>query len=51
MVTIGGLWRWEAGSQDSGNPSQWIYAHSECTKDRLKGATMDIEPHIFGEED
>jgi len=51
LIAIEGLWRWDAGNVASDAPHQAIYAHSSCAKDRLKGATMSIEPSIFGEED
>ena len=51
MITLEGLWRWEASSPSEDDPLQSIYSHSLCAKDRLKGATMDIEPSIFGEGD
>jgi hypothetical protein len=50
IITLEGLWHRQAGSNDE-DPLQAIYAHSVCAKDRLKGATMTIEPSIFGEED
>lgn len=51
LITIEGLWKWDAGSATDEDPSQSFYAHSHCAKDRLQGATMVLEPHIFGEDD
>ena len=51
MITVESLWRWDAGSQRDDDPMQSIYAHSACAKNHLRGATMAIEPSIFGEED
>ena len=49
MIVVKSLWRWDARSKSDDDPWQSIYAHSGCAKDRLKGATMEIEPHDFGE--
>jgi hypothetical protein len=49
MITLEGLWRRQAGSRSEDEPLQSVYSHSLCAKDRLKGATMNIEPSIFGE--
>jgi hypothetical protein len=49
VIDIGSLWRWDAGSKSGDDPWQQIYAHSGCAKDRLQGATMNLEPEIFGE--
>ena len=51
LITIQGLWRWDGGSSKDDDPSQSVYAHSHCAKDRLQGATMALEPQIFGEDD
>lgn len=51
LITLESLWRWDSGASSEDDPLQGVYAHSTCTKDRLKGATMSIEPRIFGEED
>lgn len=51
VMTVESLWRWDAGSPREDDPVQSVYAHSSCAKDRLKGATMDLEPSIFGEDD
>lgn len=51
MIALEGLWRWEAGLRSGDDPLQSVYGHSVCVKSRLKGATMDIEPSIFGEGD
>ncbi|AHE53994.1 hypothetical protein NX02_11415 [Sphingomonas sanxanigenens DSM 19645 = NX02] len=55
IIVVEGLWRWADGTRTDDDPSQSIYAHAACAKDRLRGATrtgatMTIEPHIFGEE-
>jgi hypothetical protein len=50
MISIGNLWLWDAGSRSEDDPWQAIYAHAACARERTKGATMEIEPHIFGEE-
>lgn len=50
MVSVASLWRWDAGSRDEDDPFQSFYAHSTCAKTHLKGATMSLEPEIFGEE-
>lgn len=50
IVNIESLWRWDAGSLDDDGPSQDVYAHSRCAKEKMMGATMDLEPSIFGEE-
>lgn len=49
MIAVENLWRWDAGSKSDDDPWQAIYAHAGCAQDRLKGATMEIEPHILGE--
>lgn len=51
MVTVESLWRWDAGSRNDYDPSQSIYLHSQCAKDRMKGATMEIDPSVFADED
>ena len=51
MITLESIWRWEVGSHSDDDPLQSVYGHSYCAKNRMKGATMDIEPSIFGEED
>lgn len=51
MITVENLWRWEADSPSEDDPMQSVYAHSSCASDRLKGATMDLDPSLFGEED
>lgn len=50
IVNIESLWRWDAGSLGDDGPSQDIYAHSICAKEQMKGATMSLEPSVFGEE-
>ena len=51
MITVEGLWQWESGVEPEDPRVQSIFAHSDCAKRVLKGATMDLEPHIFGEEE
>ena len=46
-MNVGGLWRWDKGSTAEDDPWQQIYAHSACARDRLRGATMTLEPEIF----
>lgn len=50
LITLEGLWRWHDASRADDDPFQQVYAHSACAKVRLKGATMDIEPSVFGED-
>ena len=51
IINIESLWRWDTGSLDDDRPSQDIYAHSTCAKEQMTGATMSLDPSIFGEED
>lgn len=51
LITLENIWRWHEGSRTDDDPCQQVYAHSSCAKDRLKGATMEIEPVVFGEDD
>jgi hypothetical protein len=51
MINIESLWRWAEGKRNDDDPWQTIYAHSQCAKDRMAGATMNLEPSIFGEDD
>ena len=51
MITVENLWRWAEESQSADDPVQSEYAHSHCAKRSLKGATRDIEPSIFDEDD
>ena len=50
LIAIEGLWRWDAGSTEEDASRQAVYAHSACAKDRLRGATMQLETSIFGED-
>jgi len=50
LVTLEGLWRWHDGPRSNDDPIQQVYSHSSCAKQRLNGATMDIEPSVFGED-
>ncbi len=51
MIVVESLWRWDAGSRSDDDPWQQIYAHSMCAKERVRGATMKLEPSVFGEDD
>lgn len=51
LVSVEGLWRWAEGRRATDDPFQNIYVHSHCAKDRMAGATMNLEPSVFGEED
>ena len=51
IMTVENLWRWEAESASEDDPMQSVYAHSTCAKDRLQGATMDLDPSVFDESD
>lgn len=50
LITLEGLWRCHDGPRTNDDPIQLVYAHSSCARQRLKGATMDIEPSVFGED-
>lgn len=50
MITAEGLWQWESGVGGDNPRVQSIFAHSNCAKNALKGASMELSPHIFGEE-
>ncbi len=50
MLQVESLWRWAENTRAADDPCQSIYAHSECAKDRLAGATMKLEPSMFGED-
>jgi hypothetical protein len=51
LITIENLWRWKSAWRKKNNPSQAIYAHSRCAGDRMRGATMNVEPNDFLEDD
>ncbi len=51
IVSVSGLWNWEAQRKRNDDPVQSIYAHSACAKERLKGTTMDLDPSVFVEEE
>ena len=51
VIHLEGLWRWDSGVTEEDDPYQAVYAHSACAKERLRGATMRLEPSIFAEED
>ena len=50
-ISVESLWRWDAGSRDDDDPWQRVYAHASCAKERMRGATMSLEPSVFGEDD
>ncbi len=50
LVGIESLWLWAEGKRGKDDPFQNIYIHSRCAKDRMAGATLDLEPSVFGEE-
>ncbi|WP_395445745.1 hypothetical protein [Caulobacter sp. UC70_42] len=50
-IGVESLWRWDADQRGDDDPWQQIYAHAECAKIRMVGATMTLEPSIFGEDD
>jgi hypothetical protein len=50
IIIIENLWRWADAARTADDPFQSVYAHSQCAKDRMTGATMNLEPHIFGED-
>ncbi len=50
MISVESFWRWSDHERTADDPFQVIYAHSKCAKDRMAGATMALEPDIFGEE-
>ena len=49
MITVENLWNWDAGLKAKNRPCESVYAHSECAKDKIKGATMNLEPEAFDE--
>ena len=51
MINIESLWPWAEGTRCADDPLQSIYAHSLCTKDRMAGAKMSLDPSVFGEDD
>lgn len=51
MLTVESLWDWEAGEEPDDPRVQSVFAHSVCAKSKLKGASMELELHIFGEAD
>ncbi|MGZ3274230.1 MAG: hypothetical protein ACXU8Z_10740 [Caulobacteraceae bacterium] len=50
-IIVESLWRWDSGERRDDDPWQQVYAHSICAKERMRGATMSLEPSIFGEDD
>jgi hypothetical protein len=51
MFGVQNIWRWESGVLKDDDPYQAVYAHSQCTKDRMRGATMSLDPSTFLEAD
>ena len=49
MITVESLWSWADGKRGKDDPTQSIYVHSRCAKERMAGATMQLEPSVFGE--
>jgi hypothetical protein len=49
IISVESLWRWDAGSEGHDDPQQSVYAHAKCAKERMKGATANLEPSVFGE--
>lgn len=43
LINVRGFWSWHDGSTTDDDPAQDVYAHSACTRDRLRGAAMDLE--------
>ena len=50
LITLESLWRWDSRISRRKRPAQSVYGHSACARGRMKGATMEIEPSIFGED-
>ena len=51
MIGVQSLWRWASGEPKDEDPFQAVYGHSRCTKERMRGSTMELDPSTFGEED
>lgn len=51
MITAEGLWQWESGVEGDDPRVQSVFAHSGCAKKAMKGASMQLSPHIFGDDD
>lgn len=51
MIQVESFWRWNDGQRGEDGPWQTIFAHSACAKDKMRGATMNLEPSVFGEDD
>ncbi|OYY72336.1 MAG: hypothetical protein B7Y47_04770 [Sphingomonas sp. 28-63-12] len=51
LVSVESLWRWADGERGKEDPFQNIYIHSTCAKDRMTGATMELDPSVFDEDD
>lgn len=50
-ITVENLWRWATGNAGRDAPRQSLYAHTECAREKLRGATMDIEPELLSDGD
>jgi hypothetical protein len=44
MISVRNFWDWHADRPDNDAPSQTIFVHSACTKSRMRGATMELDP-------
>lgn len=52
VLTVENLWKWDTGEPlEEEDPQQSVYSHTACAKDRLKGATMGLDPSTFLEDD
>lgn len=51
MITVENMWRWEADAVTADDPTQQIYAHTDCAKEKLAGPSMTIEPSVFLEDE
>jgi len=51
LIHLRSFWCWFDGSSTEDRPTQDVYAHSGCAKDRLVGARMTLDPSIFEEGD
>jgi len=50
IINVESLWRWVDAALMNDNPSQSIYAHSLCAKDRLTGGRLRRRPQNFGND-
>jgi len=49
MVSVENLWNWRARHSEPDAPVQAMFAHSTCAKDRMRGATMELDPRTLRE--